>query len=86
MNRAELAQYLDSLNFPWPVYCLTGGLPSEEYCLEEHEGGFRIYYSERGHRNSETFYPTEGEACRGLIEMMRRDTTLATYLVNLPTA
>jgi hypothetical protein len=63
MTLAELEAKLVSHNVPKDAYCLTGGLPSEKHCIEEVNGKWRVYYSERGNRTGLKSFDTEQEAC-----------------------
>ena len=67
MNLQELQQRLISSNIPADAYSLSGGLPSEVYCIEQNSDGlWYTYYSERGLRTGERAFKTESEACEDL--------------------
>ena len=51
MKEDELLEKLKKSNIPKSVYSLEGGLPNEAYCLEEMNGMWVVYYSERGNKN-----------------------------------
>ena len=48
MTKKELEKKLNELNIDKFAYNLNGGLPNEAYCIEEFEGKWYTYYSERG--------------------------------------
>jgi len=45
------------------VYALDGGSPDEALCLQPGQGGWIVFYSERGGRTGERWFETEHEAC-----------------------
>jgi hypothetical protein len=57
------------------AYCLEGGVPSERYVLSVADGGWIVYYSERGERTDIRAFETEDEACAHLFELLLRDPT-----------
>lgn len=64
MNRLELENKLTNSNLPRNLFCLTGGLPGETYCLDhETDGKWYTYYSERGERGALKEFETEEAAC-----------------------
>jgi hypothetical protein len=68
MNRAVLQSTLKENNVPEDLYCLTGGLPNEAYCIAtDGDGQWFTYYSERGVRSGLKVFKTEDEACRDLL-------------------
>jgi hypothetical protein len=65
---AELAALLRRHGVPEHYYCLDGGLGAGEcYGLEPADGGWRVYYSERGHKNALDRVTSEDAACRALL-------------------
>jgi hypothetical protein len=75
MDRFELRLILARENIDPRVYTLDGGLPVERLCMEQREGGWVVYYSERGLRTGEQVFGTEDEACRNVLNQLRSDPT-----------
>ncbi len=75
MNRADLRRRADAECIRESVYSLDGGLPPERYVLAIEEGGWSVYYSERGCRVGERRFETEDEACAGLLLRLVEDPT-----------
>lgn len=75
MNRHDFAKAADELGIRRSAYSLSGGEPPEQYVLELTEGGWVVYYSERGLRRDETFFDTEAEACDQLLLWLVEDPT-----------
>ena len=63
MNKQELEEKLIKQKVNPYMYCLEGGLPSEQYCLEESYGKWFVYYSERGIKSGIKEFSTEEAAC-----------------------
>jgi hypothetical protein len=63
MTLAELRNKLVSSKVPSDAYSLAGGLPNEAYCIEERDGKWHVYYSERGSRTGLKVFGTEQAAC-----------------------
>lgn len=64
MNLNDVQKQLVAADVPEFTYCLTGGLPSEAFCIEQQrDGRWRTYYSERGGRSDLQVFETEDEAC-----------------------
>ena len=64
MTKKALERKLNELNIDKRAYDLNGGLPNETYCIEESNGKWYTYYSERGKRTSFNSFETEEEACQ----------------------
>jgi hypothetical protein len=47
----------------------------EVYVLERSAGGWAVFYSERGNRNDERWFPAEGQALEALKAWLLRDPT-----------
>jgi hypothetical protein len=75
VNRAELRAAAERAGINERSYCLDGAEPAERYVLELVEGGWSVYFSERGARNNEDFFETEDEACSELLIRLTRDPT-----------
>jgi hypothetical protein len=75
MNRTRLQELAKQEGIRDDAYSLDGGLPSERYVLEVAEGGWHVYYSERGLRTGLQTFDTEAEACEHLFEMLLADPT-----------
>lgn len=65
MKKNELKQKLIKENIPIYSYWLDEGTPclGEVYCLEENNGVWEVYYSERGNKGSLKVFINEDEAC-----------------------
>ncbi|MCH7725614.1 MAG: hypothetical protein IH991_03910, partial [Planctomycetes bacterium] len=48
LSVGSLRTLLDAERVRSDAYCLTGGLPNEQYCIETTSGQWYVYYSERG--------------------------------------
>ena len=72
MTLIELEEKLDASDIPRDAYSLAGGLPNEAYCLEEADGKWRVYYSERGSRAGLKRFDTEQEACDDFFDRLTR--------------
>lgn len=75
MNRRELVEMARQAGIREDVFSLAGGLAPETYVLEVAEGGWNVYYSERGDRTGNIFFATEDEACSHLFDLLIRDPT-----------
>lgn len=71
MTKRELRKKLNALNIDKFAYNLNGGLPNEAYCIEEFEGKWYTYYSERGQRTSLKEFETEKEACQYFLDWLK---------------
>ena len=72
MTLFELEIKLANSDVPNDGYSLTGGLPSEAYCIEASEGKWYVYYSERGCRTGLKIFDTEKEACEYFFRWVTR--------------
>lgn len=75
MNRAELRSAADREHIRRNAYCLEGGLPPEQYVLSIENGGWCVYYSERGLKTEPEWFETEDEACDHLFHALASDPT-----------
>jgi hypothetical protein len=75
VNRGELRRRADDEGIRPSAYSLEGGLPPEQYVLSLEEGGWCVYYSERGERTGEAWFDTEDEACSYLLLRLVEDPT-----------
>jgi len=75
MNRAELRSAADREQIRRGAYCLEGGLPPQQYVLSIENGGWCVYYSERGLKTEPEWFETEDEACDYLFQALVRDPT-----------
>lgn len=81
MDRCELRKVLDREGINPSAYCLDGGHGSEQYVIDIRVDGWVVYYSERGLESALCEFATEDEACRYLLEQLRRDSTTHFHLV-----
>jgi hypothetical protein len=72
MNKHELQTELSRLRVPLDSYSLSGGFPSEAFCLDETYGVWRTYYSEHGHKTGEKIFPDETDACVSFLHDLKR--------------
>jgi hypothetical protein len=79
VNRADLRTAAEREGIKPSAYRLDGGMPDECYVLGVAEGGWTVYYSERGRRIDETLYDTEDEACSSLLLRLVADPTTRRY-------
>jgi hypothetical protein len=75
MNRSRLRDLARAEHIRDDAYSLDGVLPDERYVLELVEGGWCVYYSERGHRTGDVSFDTADEACAHLLDLLVRDST-----------
>jgi len=75
MNREELHAELRKRGIRERSYSLDGGSPDERYVLERSNGGWTVFYSERGNRNEERWFASEAEACAELLGEILADPT-----------
>lgn len=69
MKVKQLAKKLAMLRIPADAYSLSGGLPSECYCLS-HNTQWEVYYSERGLKTQLKIFDSEEEACEFFYKMI----------------
>lgn len=74
MKIAGLRTRLIRNHVPSNAYSLIGGLPNEAYCIvQEADGRWSTYYSERGLRTSLKTFETEDEACDHFYAIVSRE-------------
>lgn len=73
MRINDLKIKLKELGVPPVLYSLRGGLPSEKYCIEERDGRWYTYYSERGERTGEKAFSSESDACEHFLMEIKRE-------------
>ena len=76
MNRLSLVELLNAERVRPDVYSVDG-LPlsrvDERLVLEIVEGGWAVYYAERGGRSGERRFDTEDEACHFMLDRLLAD-------------
>ena len=72
MNSQEMIVRFESLGVPRDAYSV-GADRDESYSLVHESGRWKVFYSERGNRNSEAVFADENAACRELFERVTRD-------------
>lgn len=75
MNRDRLREIARAEGIRDDAYSFDGGLPSEQLVLAVTEGGWFVYYSERGLRTGLRHFDTEDEACHHMLDSLLRDPT-----------
>jgi hypothetical protein len=73
MERKELEVFLINKNIRPDTYSLNGGLPNEAYCLDEKNGIWKTYYSERGSAVSVKEFDSENDACEYFLNWLIDD-------------
>jgi hypothetical protein len=73
MNRQELKEIFVRNSVPKNViYELKDTNIGDLLGIDETIAGWRLYYSERGHKNTLEYFETEDEACRALLREVSR--------------
>jgi hypothetical protein len=72
MTMEELDLALKQLNVPARAYSL-GVDQNEKHCIVRDGDWWHVYYSERGHRNSEKTFSDESNACDALLLLLLGD-------------
>ena len=72
MNKQQLENILLLNKVPKDLYSLNGGLPNEAYCIEEKDGEWQVYYSERGIRTNIEYFKNEEKACDCLLNEVKK--------------
>ena len=63
MKVSDLQRALEIIHVPKEMYSIMkGGLPKEALCIVN-EGGWQVYYSERGRKSGLKYFETEDDAC-----------------------
>ncbi len=76
MRIEELEQILKSEGFCEDSYSLSGGNHNERYEIDQSNGVWIVYYSERGLKSGKIEFSSESEACTYLLEILRKDKLL----------
>jgi hypothetical protein len=78
MKLDELRFYLDGHGFRPDAVSIGVGLPyeSERYCIVEESGHWQVYYSERGSKGGLKEFGTEDDACRYILDLLRKDSSV----------
>jgi len=63
MNKLELKEKLQAAAISEDFYSLDGGLPNEAFCLDNVNGKWETYYSERGNKSKLKIFDSESAAC-----------------------
>lgn len=79
MTRAELQAVAEREGILPSSYSLDGGLADQTYVLSIEDGGWSVYFAERGRRIDESRFDTEDEACDELFHRLMRDPTTRKY-------
>lgn len=74
MKRLDLERLLNLFEIRTDVYDLSGRDEGDEAHVITHEqGGWHVFYSERGIRTLERVFPTEDQACDEILLRIARD-------------
>jgi hypothetical protein len=68
----EIKNILIKYHVPEDSYSLTGGLPSERYCILNTGSRWEVYYSERGLQTGLRLFNSEYEACDYFLNQIRK--------------
>ena len=68
MNINELGELLIKKNVSKEMYSLDGGLPSEAYCIEKIGSKWHLYYSERGEKETISYFHDEEDVINAFLE------------------
>ncbi len=66
MTISDIREILIKQKVPRQAYSLDGGLPNEAYCINQIDGNWEVYYSERGVKSGLKIFASENEACKYL--------------------
>ena len=75
MTRDEFQAWAEQAGIDQGAYRLSSTAEGEVYVLERSSGGWAVFYSERGNRNSEKWHPAEAQALDDLKRRLERDPT-----------
>jgi hypothetical protein len=75
MDRNHLRELARQERIRDDAYSFEGGLPLEQLVLAIEDGGWCVYYSERGLRSGLRHFETEDEACTYMLDLLLRDPT-----------
>jgi hypothetical protein len=70
MNKNTLLEELENKGIRKDSYSLNGGLPNEAYCLNQNDGIWEVYYSERGIKSGLKAFTSESDACKFFFEVV----------------
>ena len=70
MDRRELAEQLKTIQAPADSYAI-GEINDEALCLVEENGGWSVFYSERGLRTEEQRFSDENSACGAFLQRLK---------------
>lgn len=74
LNRESLERTLSEASVRSNYYHF-GGYVEGRVCLQSENGGWSVYYAERGHRNVEKWFRSESDACEYLLKLAMEDGT-----------
>ena len=70
MNKNTLLEELENKGIRKDSYSLNGGLPNEANCLNQNDGIWEVYYSERGIKSGLKTFTSESDACKFFFEVV----------------
>jgi len=82
MTIRELEIKLKGLGIKKIFYSLSGGLPSEVFCIDRNESNWEVYYSERGSKSQLKVFEKESEACDYFYKKITSDRVVMGNLEN----
>lgn len=80
MNLQELESKLKEAKIRNSFYSLSGGLPSEAFCINSTGKGWEVYYSEHGEKTNLRTFNTESEACEYFYKYITSDRVVMSNL------
>jgi len=72
INLNILKEKLKQLGISPDMYCLTGGLPNECYCISSEDNKWEVYYSERGKKTGLKIFNNEHDACQYFFTILNK--------------
>ena len=73
MKLQELQEKLKNGNIRQDAYNIGDGLPNEAYCLNQVDGKWEVYYSERGEKTGLKIFEDEENACNYFYLLLRNE-------------
>lgn len=84
MTLHELREKLVENGVPLELYSLDGGLPHEAFCINNIDGKWEYYYSERGLKSGLITFDNEYDACDYFWYKVTHSYDVSKYINNRP--
>ena len=75
MNVTDIEEFLKIHHIRKTSYNLYGPGSGDEYCIENSNKGWEVYYHERGIKIDTNYFEKESDACKYFIETILKDNT-----------